>query len=386
MIAYFDCIGGVSGDMCLGALADLGVDMAALEQALAGLPLSGFRLEVFGDRRHGIHGTRVVVHAEDDVHSRDHAAIRDIVNNSGLPGWVRDRALAVFDRLARAEAGVHGTDPEHVHFHEVGGIDAIVDVCGTLFGLHHLGVSRVFASAFPLGSGFVKCAHGTLPVPAPATVRLLEGCPTHGTGIPHELVTPTGAAILSTLAEGFGPPPAMEIAGTGYGIGTRELDERPNCLRVILGRDRSGLSRDRVCIVGTNIDDMNPEHFGHLSELLFEAGALDVLMVPAYMKKGRPGVLLEVVCPPGLRESIAQVVLTETTTIGVRYSECERRCLGRERVEVDTPWGRVAAKKVRLPGGGFRVAPEYEECRRIAGTVGVSLREVYEAVIRAVGP
>jgi uncharacterized protein (TIGR00299 family) protein len=394
MLIYFDCVAGVSGDMCLGALLDLGarspeperrLDAEWLFQALKALPLPPFRLEVSREARHGVQGLRVRVEADEQGVSRDQAEIRRIVGESALPPWVRDKALAVFDRLARAEAKAHGCSPEHVHFHEAGGTDALVDICGTLLCLDRLCLREAVCSPVPLGTGFTRSAHGVLPVPAPATVGLLEGCPVLGTGIRHELATPTGAALVSTLSREFGPMPAMKLWGSGCGLGARDLLERPNCLRVFAGKPWDTLLEDHVAVLTANIDDMCPEMYGHVSERLFAAGALDVLLLPAQMKKGRPGARLEVVSPLAAQETLARVLLTETTTLGVRHSVCRRTLLAREPARILTPWGEMGAKRITAPDGNKRIVPEYEECRKVALEHGVPLLDVYRAVVRAAG-
>lgn len=379
MLAYFDCFSGISGDMTLGAFFDLGVEPAWLAGIIKEQLGISAELSVSAAARMGITGRGVAVHPTDQTprHYRD---IKAMVDNSRLPERARALSLEMLDRLASAEARVHRCEKADVHFHEVGAVDSIVDLVGCALCIDELKIDRVLASKIPLGQGTVTCAHGTLPVPVPATLEILEGVPTYGSGIESELVTPTGAAIIRTLADAFGSAPDMIIEKTGYGAGSRENPGLPNLLRVVLGREET--SEDRVQLVETGIDDMNPELYGWLMDRLMAGGALDVWMVPAYMKKNRPGTLLQVLCPLSVREAIIQSILCETTTIGLRYYDVNRRVLQRQSVTVDTPYGPVAAKQVRLPDGGVRVAPEYEACRQVAQASNVPLQTVYAAACR----
>lgn len=384
MIAYFDCFSGISGDMTLGALIDLGVPAEWLEQELKSrLGLSGFGLEVQVVHRHGIAARQVSVTAGSGE-ERDYETISRMIAQGDLPPSVRDMSLAMFDRLAEAEAKIHGCDKARVHFHEVGGVDAIADMVGAALGIAYLGIEKVFASPLPLGSGTVACSHGILPVPAPATVELLRGVPVSGSGVSFELVTPTGAAIITTLAGGFDLMPDLVVEKTGYGAGRRELADRPNLLRVICGR-APGQPAGTMMMVETCIDDMNPEIYGYVSDRLFAEGARDVYMIPVYMKKGRPGVLLQVLCDKAVQAAVVSRIMIETSAIGVRYYAVERQVLEREAVTVQTPYGAVAAKRVRAPDGSFRIAPEYESCRQVAESENVALRAVYESVLRCAG-
>jgi uncharacterized protein (TIGR00299 family) protein len=296
--------------------------------------------------------------------------------------------LNIFKRLAEAEARIHSCPLDLVHFHEVGGLDAIVDVVGTALGLDYLGVKKILASPITLGKGFVTCSHGKLPVPAPATLALLEGVPVVGTDIPHELVTPTGAAVITSLSQRFEPMPEMVIAKVGYGAGQRDIEDRPNLLRLILSDGCetsadivSGLQEDRISIIETCIDDMNPELFGHLMDRLFADGALDVYWIPVYMKKNRPGTMLQVLCKDDRRDRLIDRVLSETTTSGVRYYRSQRRLLWRDQVEVKTTFGVILLKRIRDPQGNFRLVPEYEVCRKIAIEKNIPLRIVYDTII-----
>jgi uncharacterized protein (TIGR00299 family) protein len=298
-------------------------------------------------------------------------------------------ALAIFKRLAEAEAGIHGCRPEDVHFHEVGAVDAIVDVVGAALGLHHLGITEAVCAPVPTGRGFVNCRHGRLPVPAPATAALLKGVPTVGTEIEYELTTPTGAAIITTAAAAFGPRPPMTVSAIGYGAGRRNIDPGPNLLRIMIGErtinqtsDDSDFKCDQIVIAEASIDNMNPEFFGFVMDRLFEEGALDVVWIPIQMKKNRPGTMLQVICVRERLSSISRVILTETTSLGLRYYEANRFLLERDHVTLDSAFGRIALKRIRYPGGEVRYVPEYEVCRRIALEKGVPLRSVYDTVSR----
>ncbi|HMA66903.1 MAG TPA: nickel pincer cofactor biosynthesis protein LarC [Desulfosalsimonadaceae bacterium] len=381
MIAYFDCFSGISGDMALGAFCDLGVPPAWLGERLAADLGIEAEISVRRVRRKGIAARQATVAANEPAAGPRHFAdIAELLENSRLPGNVCRISLEIFDRLAEAEARVHGCSRQEVHFHEVGAVDAIVDIVGAALCVDYLQIERVAASRIPLGRGTVSCAHGTLPVPAPATLEILKDVPVYGTDTAAELVTPTGAAIIRTLAETFGSAPDMCISGTGYGAGSREGDVLPNLLRVMLGRAPG--AGERVMMVETCIDDMNPEVYGYLQEQLTGAGALDVWMVPVFMKKNRPGTLLQVLCPHSRSQAMVEQILAETTTTGVRYYEVSRRILHRKPVTVETGCGPVAAKQVTLPDGRTRIVPEYEACRRVAREAGMPLREVYHMVVR----
>jgi pyridinium-3,5-bisthiocarboxylic acid mononucleotide nickel chelatase len=389
MLAYFDCFAGISGDMTLGALVDLGVPLDWLKDQLKGIPLTNFDLAMTPVQRNGMHATLVDVEASDDKISRNFSQIRSMIEDSPLADSVKSASLQVFRKLAHAEAHIHGCSLEQVHFHEVGGIDAIVDIVGSVLGLEYLGIKKITASPLPLGKGFVICRHGKLPVPAPATLGILKGVPVYGTEIPYELVTPTGAAIIASVAQGFGALPDMIVHAIGYGAGQRDLAERPNLLRIIVGTESrpvpetsAALSEDQIEIVESSIDDMNPELFGHLMDRLFEDGALDVYWIPIYMKKNRPGTMLQVLCKIEKRETLIQRILTETTTLGVRYYSSRRRLLERESVEMNTSYGVIAVKRIKDPQGNIRIIPEYEVCRKIAIERKVPLRIVYETVTR----
>ena len=381
--AYFDCFTGISGDMILGALIDLGVPGEFIVENVRSMPLDAFQLEISTASRMAIHGQHVKVVVEDrNKQSRDYGDIKSLIQNGPMSDKVKGLSLKVFERLAGVEASIHNCSKESVHFHEVGGVDAIVDIVGAALGLEWLGIDKVFASEIPVGRGFVDCQHGTLPVPAPATLALLDGVPVYGTGVPHELVTPTGAAIITCLAEHFGPMPKMLIGKTGYGVGTRDLEERPNLLRVILGELDSEHDKDSVMVVETNIDDMNPEIFGFVMERLFEDGALDVTWIPVFMKKSRPGTMVQVICKETDRDVLVRRILSETTATGVRYYPAERTKLPRKVKEVTTSYGKVRVKEVSGPAGRVSMTPEYEDCKKIALEKNVPLKVVYETILK----
>jgi pyridinium-3,5-bisthiocarboxylic acid mononucleotide nickel chelatase len=389
-IAYFECMSGASGNMILGALLDAGLPVAELQAELEKLPVSGFKLVVTPVVKQGIAATHVEVETEETHAHRHLRHIVEIVQQSRLDEDVKRDCERIFTRLAEAEAKVHNTTLEKIHFHEVGALDAIVDVVGAVAGLRKLGIQHVYASAFALGTGFITCAHGRIPVPVPATVELLQGKPVRQTEIEAELVTPTGAAILSTLAEQFGPAPAMTLERVGYGAGTRDLPI-PNALRLFIGHieeaSGGGGDQDRVVVLEANIDDMNPEIYDYVFEQLFALGALDVFTTPIMMKKNRPGVLLSALVPPALQQAATELLLRETTTIGVRWQPMQRTKAARDVVSVLTKYGDVRVKVARLGDAIVTIAPEYDDCKRLAQTLeGVTLKQVYQEAIRQVSP
>ena len=378
VIAYLDCFSGISGDMLLGAMVDAGLSLDDLRGDLARLPLSGYEVRAERVTKQGLAGTKVTVEVEHAHAHRGLADILDLLAAADLPAEVQAGATRIFTRLAEAEAKVHGTSVEQVYFHEVGAVDAIVDVVGACCGLHRLGIEEVYASALPLGGGWVDTAHGRLPVPAPATVELLKGAPTYGGPVEKELVTPTGAAILTTLCLGFGPMPPMTVKATGCGAGSLDLPH-PNLLRLMIGEPVEPLREQRLTVLETNIDDMNPEFYDHLMERLFAAGALEVYLTPIVMKKSRPGTLVSVLTEPAWVEALSEILFRETSTLGLRVMEVARRCLEREWREVETEYGRVRVKLGLLRGEIVTAAPEYEDCKRLALARGAPVKAVYEA-------
>jgi len=381
-LAYFDCFAGVAGDMLLGSLLDAGLEQAELDQQLQGLNLPGWRLSVEKVVKQGLSATALSVQVEGEQHPRHLSDISAILDNSALAAADKAQALRVFQRLAEAEAKVHGSSPEEVHFHEVGAVDAIIDIVGVVCGLRLLGVRVVQASPLPLGRGFVRAAHGVLPLPAPAVVELLQGVPITGTSAPGETVTPTGAALLATLAERFGPLPAMRLLASGHGAGRREADY-PNVVRLLLGETDEMPSVETLVVLETNIDDMNPQLYEHVLARLFEAGALDVWLTPVYMKKNRPGQVLAALGRTAQENALSQIIFTETTTLGLRRRLVERRSLGRQMLQVTTRYGVAQVKAAILDGQVLRLIPEYDDCRRLAAATGAPLREVLLEVEQA---
>jgi uncharacterized protein (TIGR00299 family) protein len=381
-VAYFDCPSGASGDMILGALVDAGAPFDELERGLAGLGVAGFRLERREVMKAGFRATKVDVRVDGPGEGHAHperalGAILGLIEASSLPPPVKERAARVFRRLAEAEARVHGTTVERVHFHDVGAVDAIVDVTGACLGLHLLGIEAVHVGALPMGGGFVQGPHGRIPVPGPATAELLKGFPTIDTGVRRELVTPTGAALLTTLAAGAGAMPAMHVRAVGYGAGTMDLDT-PNVLRVFVGETAVAAPTETILQVETTVDDMSPQLYEPLLERLLEAGALDVFLTPVIMKRSRPGVVLTALCEPSRVADLSRVLFEESSTIGVRWTAYQRERLDREIVRLTTAYGPIGFKVSRLQGRVITVTPEFEEVRRIARDKGLAVREVLE--------
>lgn len=377
-VAYFDCFSGVCGNMILGALLDAGLSLERLESELRKLKLSGYSLRAEKTNKNGISGTSFRVETDEKHVERSARELLRIVKESDLDPGVRRPSEAILIELAQTEARIHNKPVDEIHLHEVAGIDSIVDVVGSVIGLAELGVHQVYASAIHVGTGFVECAHGTLPVPAPATMALLEGIPVYSRGIDGELATPTGVAILKVLASGFGPIPAMRVERTGYGAGGLDF-KIPNLLRVTIGQASEGARHtDEVVLVETNLDDMSPEFFGHVSDLLWERGVLDVFMTPIFMKKNRPGTVLSVLAAPETLDDVVSILSAETTTLGMRISRLERGKLAREIVEVETKLGRTRVKVSRIGDRVANIAPEYEDCKTLARRHGVPLKEVYE--------
>ena len=406
---YLDIFSGISGDMFLGAMIDLGVDASALEAELAKLKLAGYQLHVGRKTKANIEGVKFDVHllpVEGSEHSHEHghshshdagggsphertfADIRAIIDASALSDWVKEKSIAVFCRVAVAEGKVHGMPPEEVHFHEVGAVDSIIDIVGGCIALELLGKPRVLAAPVTEGTGWVDCAHGRFPVPTAATLEILgaRGVTVNQCDEPHELVTPTGAALLAEFAESFGLMRGVTPERIGYGLGTRDMHTRPNVLRAVLGQAAAATEaepidweRDIVTVIETNLDDINAEHLGHFVETALEAGALDVFHTSIQMKKNRPGVLLTVLCAEADADRYSEMILRETTALGVRRHAADRRKLRREVVTVETPLGQVRVKLGRLNGELVQAAPEYESCRDIAAKAAVPLKAVYAA-------
>ena len=382
---YFDCFSGISGDMILGALVDLGLPPEHLARELEKLSVRNFRLKSYRVNKAGIQATKYDVETGEEHHHRHYSTIEKIIRGSTLDAWVQDNACRSFLRLAEAEAKVHGTTVEKVHFHEVGAVDAIVDIVGAFVGLHWLGAPRCLASALNVGWGTVDCAHGTMPVPAPATAELLKGVPVYSNRIGGELVTPTGAAILTTICRSFGELPGFRVERIGYGAGSRDHKEGANVLRVSSGRgvDEDSASPDsRVWVLEANIDDMSPQIIGYVQGKLFELGVHDVFTCPVQMKKNRPGILLTVILPLELLDGVCKVLFEETTTLGLRYHRCHRQVLERTVEPVEGPLGKVSVKVARMDGRIVSFSPEYEECKVLAHRHQVPFKQVQRQVVQ----
>ena len=419
---YLDLNSGISGDMFIAALIDVGVDARQLEQELTKLRLEGYHLHVTRGHKASLEGVKFDVHLADEhthsapphthnqthahthththEHGRNFAQIRQLITASQLSGWVKQKSVAVFQRLATAEGKIHGLPPEQVNFHEVGAVDSIVDIVGACIGLEMLGKPRVLASPVVDGTGWIECAHGRLPIPAPATLAILgaRGIPLSQCDEPNELVTPTGAALLAEFVETFGTMREVVAEKIGYGLGTRDNPSRPNALRAILG-EPSAESRgsgagtavhdwetDIIVVLETNLDDINAEILGHFMEKALAAGALDVFHTAIQMKKNRPGVLLTVLCAEADADKFSELLVRETSAFGIRRYAAERRKLRREFVEVRTPHGSVTVKIGKLDGIVLQAAPEFESCKKLADQAKVPIKEVYEAALRAFPP
>jgi uncharacterized protein (TIGR00299 family) protein len=381
-ILHFDVIGGASGDMILGALVDSGLPVDVLRTLLEQLQLNEFEINSQKVTKNGFSATKVNVAVQGDPPERHLKDIREIIQRSKLQVEIQDKSLAIFQRIAEVEAAIHHQPVAEVHLHELGGTDTIIDITGTLLALDYLGITAVSSSPLPLGKGFVKGAHGEIPLPAPATVGLLKGLPVYGTDIQAELVTPTGAAIISQLSTAFGPAPAMELETTGYGAGNRDLPI-PNLLRILIGKskDQTRADLEQLTMLETNLDDLNPEIYPYLMDRLFEAGALDVVLLPIQMKKNRPGTQVQVLAKEsdvGIHKSI---LFQETTTLGIREYRVDRVSLPRKILELDTAYGKIRVKIADINDHQKKVSPEYEDCARAAKEFQVPLQLVYREVI-----
>lgn len=419
---YLDCFAGASGDMLVGAMLDCGLDFELLRSELQKLGVEGYKLSLTRVDRSGISSAKFDVHLSGESHSHEHhhdhghshehhhhhddhehshehhhhehhhhehrglSEIKRIIASSNLSEPVKQRAQAIFQRIGEAESKIHGIPIETVHFHEVGAIDSIVDIVGACIALDALKIERIISSPLHVGSGTFKCAHGTYPVPGPATAELLKGVPAYSKDIEGELVTPTGAAIISTLAESYGPMPMMKIEKIGYGAGTRDYPKFPNTLRAIIGEleEDADQTPTTITVIEANIDDLSPQIFGHLMDRVLEAGALDIFYTPAQMKKNRPGVLLTLLCKPEDRERMTEIIFRETTTLGVRYRNERREILRREFVTVETEYGPIRIKVSRaLDGRVMNASPEFEDCRAAAERHQVGLRDVQTTALVA---
>ena len=387
-IAFFDCFSGASGDMLLGALMDAGLELGRLEAELRRLPLPDWSIRAEKTKRKGIAATEVQVSCGEHHPHRGLAEILRLIDagrQAGLAPCAADRAAQIFQRLGEAEAKIHAVPVEKIHFHEVGAVDAIVDIVGAAIGFELLGIEDFYASALNVGGGRVEAAHGVMPVPAPATAELIKGVPTYSSGVERELLTPTGAAILSTVVRRFGPLPAMNVRAIGYGAGSADLPSQANVLRIFLGEAAADAPTcdETITVIEASVDDLNPQVYAYFAERALAAGALDVSSAPLQMKKGRPGQLVTVLSPPDRADALVELIFQETTTIGVRSWDARRRVLARQMMRVETPYGPIGVKIARLDGRVLNAAPEFEECRRIALERNVPLKQVLAAASAA---
>lgn len=381
--AYLDCFSGISGNMFLGALVDAGLPEPLLRQAIAGIGVKGFELKVRSVNKCGIQATHIDVDLTSHHHHRGLSDILTLIREADLPEAVKEKACLVFQRLGGAEAKVHGMPLEKVHFHEVGAVDAIIDIVGTVFGFHYLGVDNIYCSPLRVGRGFVKAAHGIMPIPAPATAELLHGIPWYPGDIDRELVTPTGAALAAELCSGFGDRPVGFIADrTAYGAGTWDLII-PNILRLSLGTVPAEKSTETKWLLEANIDDSTPEVISYVIDRLMAAGAVDAWITPIIMKKGRPAFLLSALADEGRKQAVEEVVFSETSSIGVRWQPVSRTVADRSIVPVATEWGSVGVKVAERGGRIINVAPEFGDCRALADRTGTPLKKIYQAAIDA---
>ncbi|NLW24213.1 MAG: nickel pincer cofactor biosynthesis protein LarC [Clostridia bacterium] len=381
-VAYFDCFSGISGNMILASFIEAGLDIEELKANLKTLPVGGYEIEVKDVVKQGIKAKHLEVKVLEKQPHRHLHHITEIIQQSKLPEEVKDLAMRIFTRLAEAEAHVHGTSVEKVHFHEVGAVDAIIDIVGAAYGVYKLGINKVYSSPLNVGQGMIKCAHGLMPVPAPATQELLKDAVSYSNEVEGELVTPTGAAILTTLTEYFGKQPLLKIKKVAYGAGTKDLPI-PNVLRLILAEEKqsSQYLTDKAVVIETNIDDMNPEFYDYLMDKLFSVGAVDVSLIPVQMKKNRPGTLLKITSNQEDYSLILDVLFKETTTLGVRIYSVDRVKLYREEGLVATPWGKVRVKLGKKGEEIVNIKPEYEDCKAIAQKNLIPLKKVWQEVL-----
>ncbi len=378
-ILYFDLVGGASGDMILGALVDLGLPLERLKSEWSKLGLSGWKVEAEKTERQHIGATHLKISIPDEKNHRHLSHFKKLLDDSSLSEKVKAQSYAVFQRLAEAEAKVHRTSIEKVHFHEVGGLDTLLDVTGAVIGLYYFGIEKFYTSPFPIGRGSVTVAHGKMPVPPPAVAELVSGFPVRQTEVEGEQVTPTGAAIITALAT-YEPKLSFQSEKIGYGAGKADFKETPNLLRLWLGEQKETFAGDEVTVLETQIDNTPPEVLGFLTEKLLALGALDAYFTPIMMKKNRPAQLLTVLCQPKNEAALTQAIFAETGSIGIRYKSAHRHKLNREMLEIDTIFGKLKAKRA-WANGTEKISPEFEECARVARERNVPLREVYEAVL-----
>jgi len=387
-LAYFDCFSGISGDMILGALVDMGVPLKELAKRLSCLPITGYKLNAKIVKRAGFKATKVDVKLQgSEGRGRGSAKkwkdIKEIINASTLSSEIKQKGLNIFKRLFEAEANVHGERFDKVHLHELGAVDCIIDIFGVLISLDMLDIEKIYSSPLNLGSGAIKTGHGILSVPAPATIELLKNVPVYSSDVSSELTTPTGAVIISSIAEGFGLMPHMQVSKIGIGAGNKDFKNQPNVLRVFIGEDKGQVIRvkgQEISVIETNIDDMNPQIYEYVMERLFKTGALDVFLTQVIMKKGRPGIKLTVLCNNNRRDDLIKIIFSETTSIGLRFYEVQRETLNRTIELVDTKFGKMRRKISRLRGNIIKITPEYEDCKKIARKLKIPLIDVIKAV------
>ncbi len=381
-IGYFDCFSGASGDMILGALIDAGLSQKGLKEELEKLRIPTVRIRVKKINKSGILATKVIIEGKkEEKHHRNLKEIVDIVEKSSIEPEIKEKSIDIFKRIAQAEAKIHHVPVEDIHFHEIGGLDSVVDIVCSVWGIRELGIDKIYVSRVNVGTGFVKCEHGILPVPAPATLLLMKEKPIYSTGVERELLTPTGAAILSSLGSYFGPLPEMIIEKVGYGAGKDDLPH-PNVLRLIIGRSLTNSLKERVVIIETNIDDMNPQLYDYIMERLFDLGAREVFLTPIIMKKNRPATLLSIISSFEKLNPIIEFLIKETTSIGVRWHEEERLCAEREVITVKTKYGNLRFKLARWEGKPVNLSPEYDDCKRLALKKGISIKEIFDEAKR----
>ncbi|MBF0226566.1 MAG: nickel pincer cofactor biosynthesis protein LarC [Desulfobacterales bacterium] len=382
-IAFFDCSAGASGDMIVGSLIDAGLEIDYLIKKIEKINLSGYKINAKKVLKKGISGTKLYVHIDKDhVHHRNISDIKNIILKSTLSDTVKENSLRIFYRLAEAESKIHQKSIDEIHFHEIGAIDSIIDIVAACIGIEELGIEKIYCSPFNVGSGILKCEHGLLPVPAPATIELLKGKPIYSKGIFGEILTPTGAAILATLSSGFGEMPSMNLKAIGYGAGEKDFDV-PNLLRLIIGEttlNKNDYLSDVVGVIETNIDDMNPQIYDYLFHKVFEIGALDIFLSSLYMKKNRPGTLVTIICNPDIIKNVADLLLKETATLGLRWRLENRIKLKRHIKEIDTKFGKINIKIAEINGKILKAQPEYDDIKRISIKENIPMYELIEYI------
>jgi len=377
-IAYLDCFSGVSGDMLVGSLLDAGLPFEELEGIISGLNLDGYTISAKKEGRNNIFGTRFHVSLKEKHQKARHLKdIKDIITSGDIPLAVVEKCISIFEKLAITEGKIHHISPDELHFHEVGAVDSIIDIVGSVVGIYLLGIEKLFVSRMPVGKGIITSAHGKIPLPSPATIALLEGVPIYDSGQEVEMITPTGAALITSLCSSFGPMPSMIVERVGYGVGSRTLADKPNLLRILIGNDIDKQRSETVVVLESNLDDMSPELLGYLMDRLFDAGAKDVTFSHIQMKKNRPGIQLQVIGQPEDKDRLSSIIFKESTTLGIRFNYSQRSILTRGELMVESPWGKMRVKKIVNQGGKTTLLPEYEECRRVAKANNLALRDVY---------